>query len=171
MVSARSSSSAWTGRRYLMVQEAALSYFLQHGFTIVRVMDPDLVANDPRRIPFGQMMGVFAQYDKSMVVLKLAGARARKCDREGRCEGRKPFGYYRGEAAALERIQTLKKEGLGFDRIAAQLNADGIPTRTGRPWQGSLSTGSSLARRSRICTLSSKRRSYEFLTGCCYGLF
>jgi len=59
--------------RDLMVQEAALSYFRQHGFTIVSVTEPDLMANDPSRIAFRQMMGVFAQYDKSMVVLKLAG--------------------------------------------------------------------------------------------------
>jgi DNA invertase Pin-like site-specific DNA recombinase len=122
--------------RDLMVQEAALSYFRQHGFTIVSVMEPDLMANDPSRIAFRQMMGVFAQYDKSMVVLKLAGARARARAHKGRCEGRKPFGYYPGEAAAMERIHALRKEGLGFDRIAAQLNADGIPTRTGRPWHG-----------------------------------
>ena len=36
-----------------------------------------------------------------MVVLKLAGARARKRAREGRCEGWKPFGHFPGEAAAL----------------------------------------------------------------------
>jgi DNA invertase Pin-like site-specific DNA recombinase len=122
--------------RDLMVQEAALSYFRQHGFTIVSVMEPDLMASDPSRIAFRQMMGVFAQYDKSMVVLKLAGARARKRAREGRCEGRKPFGYFAGEAAALERIQALRKEGLGFDRIAARLNKEGVPSRTGRPWHG-----------------------------------
>jgi len=65
-----------------------------------------------------------------MIVLKLAGARARKRAREGRCEGRKPFGYYEGEATAVERIQALRNEGLGFDRIARQLNSEGIPTRT-----------------------------------------
>jgi hypothetical protein len=37
-----------------------------HGFTIVSVIEPDLMANDPSRIAFRQMMGVFAQYDKSM---------------------------------------------------------------------------------------------------------
>jgi hypothetical protein len=75
-----------------MVQEAALSYFPQHGFTIVSVMEPDLMANDPSRIALRQMMGVFAQYDKSMVVLKLAGARVRARSRKGRCEGRSPSG-------------------------------------------------------------------------------
>ena len=94
------------------------------------------MASDPSRIAFRQMMGVFAQYDKSMIVLKLAGARANKRAREGRCEGRKPFGFYDGEATAVERIQALRNEGLGFDRIARQLNSEGIPTRTGRPWHG-----------------------------------
>jgi hypothetical protein len=81
-------------------------------------------------------MGVFAQYDKSMVVLKLAAARARERAREGRWEGRKPFGYYEGEKMAVERMPELRNEGLGFDRIARQLNSEGIPTRTGRPWHG-----------------------------------
>jgi hypothetical protein len=29
-----------------------------------------------------------------------------------------------------------EKDGLGFDHIAAQLNAEGVPTRTGKPWHG-----------------------------------
>jgi hypothetical protein len=80
------------------------------------------MASDPSRIAFRQMIGVLSQYDKSMIVLKLAGARAKKRAREGRCEGRKPFGYYEGEQKAVERMRALKKEGLGFDRIARQLN-------------------------------------------------
>jgi DNA invertase Pin-like site-specific DNA recombinase len=122
--------------RDLMVQEAALSYFQQHGFTIVSVAEPDLMANDPSRTAFRQMMGVFAQYDKSMIVLKLAGARMRKRAQTGRCEGRKPYGFYEGEDKAVERMRALRGEGMGFDRIAAQLNTEGVPTRTGKPWHG-----------------------------------
>jgi len=50
--------------------------------------------------------------------------------------GRKPYGYYEGEDAALERLKSLQAEGLGFDRIAARMNEERIPTRTGRPWHG-----------------------------------
>jgi hypothetical protein len=50
--------------------------------------------------------------------------------------GRKPFGSYEGEAAALERMKALRAEGLGFDRIAERLNGEGFPTRTGRKWHG-----------------------------------
>jgi hypothetical protein len=81
-------------------------------------------------------MGAVAQYEKSQIVLKLRGARLRKRVKEGRCEGRKPFGFYEGEDEALKRIKALWAEGLGFDRVAAKLNEEGVPTRTGKPWHG-----------------------------------
>ena len=94
------------------------------------------MANDPSRTAFRQMMGVFAQYDKSMIVMKLKGSRMRKKAQTGRCEGRKPFGHYEGEGAAMDRMKSLRAEGLGFDRIAAKLNDEGVPTRTAKPWHG-----------------------------------
>jgi len=39
-------------------------------------------------------------------------------------------------SVALERVKALRAEGLGFDRIAARMNEERIPTRTGRPWHG-----------------------------------
>jgi DNA invertase Pin-like site-specific DNA recombinase len=122
--------------RDLMVQETIIADLRKYGFELVSVAEPDLMANDPTRILVRQMMGAVAQYEKSQIVLKLRGARLRKRAKEGRCEGRKPFGYFEGESAALERAKALRAEGLGFDRIAARMNDEEIPTRTGKPWHG-----------------------------------
>jgi len=59
----------------------------------------------------------------------------RKRDKEGRCEGRKPFGHYEGERAAIERMQVLARTGASVRSIAAQLNAEGVATRTGKQWR------------------------------------
>ncbi len=94
------------------------------------------MASDPTRVLMRQLMGAVAQYDKSQIVAKLRGARMRMKAKEGRCEGRKPFGYYDGEREALERMETLRSEGMGFDRLAVKLNEEGVPTRTGKSWHG-----------------------------------
>jgi DNA invertase Pin-like site-specific DNA recombinase len=120
--------------RDLMVQETIVADLHKYGFELVSVAEPDLMATDPTRILVRQMMGAVAQYEKSQIVLKLRGARLRKRAKEGRCEGRKPYGYYEGEAAALDRVKALRAEGLGFDRIAARLNEEHVPTCTGKPW-------------------------------------
>src|SRR4051812_14529043 len=119
--------------RDLMVQETIVADLRKNGFELLSVAEPDLMANDPTRILVRQMMGAVAQYEKSQIVLKLRGARLRKRINEGRCEGRKPYGYYDGESDALGRLQALRADGLGFDRIAARLNQEAIPTRTGKP--------------------------------------
>ena len=100
--------------RDLMVQEAIIADLRKHGFELVSVAEPDLMANDPTRILVRQMMGAVAQYEKSQIVLKLRGARMRKRAKEGRCEGRNPYGYNDGEGAALERLGTLRGRRSGF---------------------------------------------------------
>lgn len=122
--------------RELMVQEKTIADLQKEGFTLVSVQEPDLMSSDPSRVAFRQMMGVFAQYDKSQIVIKLKAARMRKRAKEGRCEGRKPYGHYDGEPEILERIKVLRATDMGFDRIAAQLNAEGVQTRTGGRWHG-----------------------------------
>ncbi len=60
---------------------------------------------------------------------------------KGRCESRKPYGAPDGEAAILDVIRSLRRKPKGgkrmtFSAIAARLNQDGIPSRTGKPWHG-----------------------------------
>jgi DNA invertase Pin-like site-specific DNA recombinase len=122
--------------RDLMVQETIIADLRRNGFDLVSVAEPDLMATDPTRILMRQLMGAVAQYDKSQIVAKLRGARLRKRAKEGRCEGRKPFGHYDGERATIERMKALRAEGLGFDRIAARMNDEGMKPRTGQRWHG-----------------------------------
>jgi DNA invertase Pin-like site-specific DNA recombinase len=122
--------------RDLMVQEATIADLQKYGFTLVSVAEPDLMADEPTRVLMRQLMGAVAQYDKSQIVLKLRGARLRKRVQEGRCEGRKPFGRDETERSVIVRMKTLREAGLGFDRIAERLTAEGMATRTGKRWHG-----------------------------------
>jgi hypothetical protein len=49
-------------------------------------------------------------------VPKLRGARLRK--------RAKPYRFYEGETAALDRMKALRTEGLGVERIAVQFNEE-----------------------------------------------
>ena len=83
--------------RQLLIQEATTAELAKQGFKLLSVHEPDLMSSDPTCVAFRQMMGVFAEYDKSQIVLKLRAARQRIRLQGGRCEGRKPFGTRAGE--------------------------------------------------------------------------
>jgi DNA invertase Pin-like site-specific DNA recombinase len=124
--------------RDLMVQESAIAHMKKEGFELLSTQEPDLCSEDPTRVLFRQMMGAFAQYEKNQIVIKLRAARKRKKAQTGKnVEGAKPFGFYEGEVAVLDRMSQLRAEGLGFDKIAATLNAEGMPTRkASKRWHG-----------------------------------
>jgi DNA invertase Pin-like site-specific DNA recombinase len=122
--------------RDLMMQETIIGDLRKRGYELVSVTEPDLLQNDPTRILMRQIFGAIAQYEKAMIVAKLRGARQRLKARTGRCEGQKPFGFYDGENAVVERMKALRDTGMSFDRIAGVLNADGLKPRTGARWWG-----------------------------------
>jgi DNA invertase Pin-like site-specific DNA recombinase len=120
--------------RELFIQEYILRDLKQRGVTLISVAEPDL-DSDPARVLFRQLMGAIAQYDRTMVVLKLKAARKRVKAATGRCEGRKRFGERPGETETLQRMRAMRAEGRTFEAIAAALNGEGVPTRVqGRRW-------------------------------------
>jgi DNA invertase Pin-like site-specific DNA recombinase len=123
--------------RDLMVQESIIADFKRKGLTIISVAEPDLCSDDPSRVLMRQLLGAFFQYEKSMIVLKLRGARVRMRAKEGHCEGRKPYGARQGEAEVIERIRGLRGAGMAMDTIAETLNAEGVSPRSGSAWYGS----------------------------------
>src|ERR1035438_1929655 len=108
----------------------------QREITLISVTEPDLGSTDPTRVMFRQILGAIHQYEKTMIVLKLRGARVRAKARDGRCEGAKPYGALPGEAEVIERMKALRASGMGFDKIAVALNAEGIKPRRGKKWWG-----------------------------------
>ena len=120
--------------RDLMVQESILHDLKRHGFDLVSVAEPDLCSDDPSRILVRRIMGAFHEYEKQMIVIKLRGARQRTKTKQGRCEGRKPYGHYQGEDETLERMKDLSSAGMNATKIAAALRAEGRKTRSGGEW-------------------------------------
>jgi DNA invertase Pin-like site-specific DNA recombinase len=123
--------------RDLMVQESIIADFQRKGLTLISVSEPDLCSDDPSRTMMRQVLGAFWQYEKSMLVLKLRVARKRVRKVTGHCEGRKAYGAREGEQPILDRLHQLRSQGMALDTIAATLNAEGLKSRSGKPWFGS----------------------------------
>jgi len=120
--------------RDLMVQESIIADFRRKGLKIVSVNEPDLCSDDPSRVLMRQMLGAFFQYEKTLLVAKLRGARQRIRARDGRCEGRKPYGTRSGEPEVVERMKALRNQGLAFDKVAEALNKEHLMPRAGSRW-------------------------------------
>jgi len=131
--------------RDLTVQGVLLAKLAAEGLTLMAVNTGEDVTqamrDDPMRRAMVQVQGVFAELDKNLIVRKLRKARQAKRERDGRCEGRKPFGHYDGEQAVLDRMKQLRRKPRGGERlpvgkVAESLNAEGLRNRSGGLWTG-----------------------------------
>jgi DNA invertase Pin-like site-specific DNA recombinase len=128
--------------RDLIVGELILNQFRDLGVKVIAAdSGTELTAgdDDPTRTLIRQVLGAVAQFEKAVIVSKLKAARMRKRRADGKCEGRKAFGEKEGEAEVLAYIRKVSRKPRGRERlsyagIAERLNAEGIPSRTGRPW-------------------------------------
>jgi DNA invertase Pin-like site-specific DNA recombinase len=120
--------------RFLTVQESILQDLKRKKFDLVSVTEPDLCNDDPTRTLMRQVLGAFSEYERSMIVLKLRGARQRMKSKAGRCEGRKPYGRTQPERETIERMKTLRVSRCSYEQIAAALDSEGLPPRSGRTW-------------------------------------
>jgi len=131
--------------RDLYVQEAMLKDAIERDLTIISTTEDDLTnTTDPTRVMIRQILGAFSQFEKANIVAKLRHARETKKATEGRCEGRKPYGAYPGEAGTLERMKQIHAEVAAsaehktvqaiFSAAAARLNEEGLKPREAAKW-------------------------------------
>jgi DNA invertase Pin-like site-specific DNA recombinase len=135
--------------RDLLVQETLLRALIRLGVRVVEAASgTDLTdETDPSRILIRQVLGAVAQHDKACLVAKLRKARQRRRAAEGRCEGRKPYGFRSTEVSGLGMISDLAAQGISARRIAQRLNDERVPSRSGKPW--TFATVARIVRRSR----------------------
>jgi DNA invertase Pin-like site-specific DNA recombinase len=122
--------------RDLMVQEHIIADLKQRGVTLISVAEPDLCSDDPTRKLLRQVMGAIAEYDRAMLVLKLAAARARHRQPGESAWGPRHYGHKPGEDKAIQRIRQLVAVGpYTYQAICDVLNCEGYLTRHGKRWQ------------------------------------
>jgi DNA invertase Pin-like site-specific DNA recombinase len=132
--------------RRLTIQEAALAQVWRHGGTVVAADQGEIVRDDPddpMRTAMRQMMGVFAQLERSMIVARLRRGREMKRAGGGYAAGRPRYGYRADDGSlvavpeeqrAIKIARRLKKQGLSYRKIADRLHAEGLQPRSGGRW-------------------------------------
>lgn len=112
------------------------------------VCEPDINRNDPMTVALRQMKGVFAQYEKEMIRLRLTAGRLKKFRDGGYAGGSPALGYTprregrahsklevdKEEAKVVRYIKKLRRQGLSLREIALRLTEEGIPTKRGGEW-------------------------------------
>ena len=123
--------------RDILIQEMVLADFRKNGIELKSATpcEDDLCGTDPTRTLVRQILGCFAQYERSMIILKLNAGRARKRANGGHAEGPPRFGNKPGEAETYDRIISGAKAGLTAETIADSLNDRGLFSRSGKPWK------------------------------------
>ncbi len=99
--------------------------------------------DDPSRALVRRLLAAIAAYERDMIKLRLRGGRAQKAAAGGYCHGRPPYGWIasgkelvpvEAEQSVRRRIKIWHGQGLSLRAIAARLNSEGIPSKTGRQW-------------------------------------
>ena len=133
--------------RALTVQEAILAQAWKRNGRVVAVDAGEIMPDDPddpMRTAMRQMMGVFAQLDRAMVVARMrAGRRAKEAKGGYAGKGSPRFGQRSEggelvadsfEQATIARIVELDGHGFSLRQIAATLEAEGLRPKRGGRW-------------------------------------
>ena len=147
--------------RRVLVQELIAADLQKRDVILLTSTGDDSSDDDPERVMFRQILASFAQYERASIVLKLRGARQRKKDETGRCEGRKPFGGHPNHPSEPETLAFMKawrKDGDTLEIIADKLNTAGYRTRKGGPWIAAT-----------VCKILSREQNTDTMNPCASG--
>jgi DNA invertase Pin-like site-specific DNA recombinase len=128
--------------RDLIVQETGYRMLKARGITLIPVDSPDHFSEEtPTAVLIRQVLGAISQFEKSMLVSKLRGARMRKRAANGKCEGRKSHAEAHPEVVKLAKSLRWANKRMSERRslrdIATELAAKGHLARSGKKYSAS----------------------------------
>jgi DNA invertase Pin-like site-specific DNA recombinase len=110
--------------RDLMVQEVGFAMLKERGIELIAADKPDsFLDNGPTATLIRQVLGAVSQFEKTMLVLKLRGARERKKAITGKCGGRKSHAELNPELVALAK-QLRRRRPKGGQRSLREVAAE-----------------------------------------------
>jgi len=134
--------------RDLIVQEQLLAELRRGGWAMHSTSESEAQyltddPADPSRKMIRQVLGAVAEYERSMIALRLRNGRRKKAETGGFAGGTPPFGWKSvdgelvsvpDEQATLTRIRELHEAGESLRSIAAMLTGEGHQPRRGKAW-------------------------------------
>jgi len=127
------------------IGELLESYFNGNASLVVVAEQVD-TSTAAGRMVLNILMSV-AQWEREAIGERTKDALKAKRSRGEKTGGGVPFGYdleggklveNRAEQRVLRLMESLRVKGYGYHRIADQLNADGLLTKTGRAWKSAM---------------------------------
>jgi DNA invertase Pin-like site-specific DNA recombinase len=133
--------------RELTVQEAILGQVWRAGGRVFSTTRGEILADDPddpMRTAIRQVMGVFAQLDRALIIKRLRNGRKAKAEAGGYAGyGSPAYGQLSdggelvtatAEDDAIALMRSLRDEGKSVRQITALLNDAGVPSKRGGVW-------------------------------------
>jgi site-specific DNA recombinase len=133
--------------RDLYIQEGLIRKFAELNKQVLSTLEPDLDGNDPGRRAFRQMLGVFAEFEKAMIALRMKTGKYAAVSK-GRWHGGYVYGYNNDgsgrlvvneqESEVVRKIFHMKsRQRQTYLQVAEHLNAENVKTKFGRKWHAS----------------------------------
>ena len=133
--------------RDLMGQLWIEKELLKNGVELVSVAEA-FRGQDPANVLFRQIIGAFAQFEKSRIAERMSGGRKQKAKAGGYAGGGAPIGYKaklgqktlevdQAKIAAVQRTFAIRNQtpGLSLRGIAKRLNEEGFTAAGNKPFQ------------------------------------
>ncbi|HET9564742.1 MAG TPA: recombinase family protein [Mycobacterium sp.] len=122
------------------------------GITVAFTDSPGLTADDPQSVLLTQVQGVIAEYEKAKIAERYRRGKLFRARAGEIVTWKASYGYrriprstatgaahheiYEPEATVVRRIFTDRAAGISVREICRRLNADGVPSPTGKPTWG-----------------------------------